>query len=194
MKTIKIFLTMIAFAMVLAAAAVDKPTMNVISLNNEKALIAVANEKPAFFELSIIAKNGDLVYFKESANEITNLRQVIDYSNMEKGFYTLKLKVNDTYVTRDFEINSKGMFAGESKLSYAPYFKFSDEVLKFSFLNFNKENVNLKIYNDGELVFQDKLGKQFVLSTAYDLSNLEKGKYQVEISSMNNDFTYDIEK
>ena len=194
MKTIKIFLTMIAFSLVLVAAAVDKPTMNVISLNDEKALIAVANEKPAFFELSIITNSGDLVYFKESANEITNLRQVIDYSNMEKGFYTLKLKVNDTYVTRDFEINNKGIFAGESKLEYAPYFKFGDEVLKFSFLNFKKENVNLKIYNDGELVFEDKLGKQFVLSTAYDLSNLEKGKYQVEISSMNNDFTYDIEK
>ena len=61
--------------------------MNVIQLSNETALIAIANENPAYFELSINAENGDLVYYKDSAKELTDLRQVIDYSKMETGFY-----------------------------------------------------------------------------------------------------------
>ncbi len=194
MKTIKFSLTIIAVALVFAATAVEKPTVNVISLNDEKALIAAQNENPAYFELSIVAKNGDLVYYKESANEITNLRQVIDYSDMDNGTYTLKLKVNDTYVSKDFEISDKGMIAGESKMEYAPYFAYNDDLLKFSFLNFDRQNVNFKIYNDGDLVFENKLGNNFVLTNGYDLSNLEKGKYQVELSTPNNYFTYNIEK
>jgi hypothetical protein len=194
MKTIKFFLTIATVAVVMAATAVEKPKMNVIPLDDEKALIAIANEKPAYFELSIEAKNGDLVYYKESAKEITDLREVINYSDMDNGFYTLKLKVNDTYVSRDFEINNKGMKVGESKMEYAPHFAYSGDVLKLSYLNCDKENVKFKIFNDGGLVFENKLGKDFVISAGYDLSKLEKGKYEIELTSMNNQFSYNIEK
>jgi hypothetical protein len=194
MKTKQFLFTfaLVAFAMV--SGAVEKPKMNVIPLSDENALIAIANENPTFFELSIEAENGDLVYHKESASEISGLRQVINYSNMENGNYTLKVKVKDTYVLRDLEINNKGMVVGELKLKYAPYFDFESDVLKLSYLNFDEENVKFKIYNEGELVFENKLGKDFVISAGYDLSKLEKGKYQLELASLNQQFTFDIEK
>jgi hypothetical protein len=194
MKTIKFLATLTAVALVMVVSAVEKPKMNVIQLSDEKALIAVTNDHPAHFELSIEAKNGDLVYYKESAKEITDLRQVINYSNMDNGFYTLKLKANDTYVLRNIEINNKGIKVGEPKLEYAPHFAYSGDVLKLSYLNFDKENVKFKIYNDGDLVFENKLGKEFVISAGYDLSKLEKGKYEIELTSMNNQFSYNIEK
>ena len=194
MKT-KQFLSVLALVAVVGiATAVEKPKMNVIALSDEKALIAIANESPAYFELSILAENGDLVYYKESATETTDLRQIINYSNMENGLYTLKLKVKDTYVSRDFEINSKGMKVGESKMKYAPHFDFNSDILKLSYLNFDEENVKFKIYSNGDLVFENKLGKEFVLTAGYDLSKLEKGKYQVELATLNQQFTYDIEK
>lgn len=194
MKT-KQFLSVLALVAVVGiATAVEKPKMNVIPLSDEKALIAIANENPAYFELSILAENGDLVFYKESATETTDLRQIINYSNMEIGLYTLKLKVKDTYVSRAFEINSKGMKVGESKMKYAPHFDFSSEILKLSYLNFDEENVRFKIYSNGDLVFENKLGKEFVLTAGYDLSKLEKGKYQVELATLNQQFTYDIEK
>jgi hypothetical protein len=113
---------------------------------------------------------------------------------MENGNYTLKVKVKDTYVLRDFEINNKGMVVGESKLKYEPYFDFDSDVLKLSYLNFDEENVKFKIYNEGELVFENKLGKDFVISAGFDLSQLEKGKYEIELSSFKNQFSYNIEK
>ena len=194
MKTIKFLSVLALVAVVGIATAVEKPKMNVIALSDEKALIAIANENPAYFELSILAENGDLVFYKESATETTDLRQIINYSNMEIGLYTLKLKVKDTYVSRDFEINSKGMKVGESKMNYAPHFDFSSDILKLSYLNFDEENVRFKIYSNGDLVFENKLGKEFVLTAGYDLSKLEKGKYQVELATLNQQFIYDIEK
>ncbi|HSO88720.1 MAG TPA: hypothetical protein VLQ91_19360 [Draconibacterium sp.] len=194
MKTKQFLLTFTAVAFAVVATAVEKPKMNVIALSDEKALIAIENENPAYFELSIEAENGDLVYYKESEKEITDLRQVINYSNMDNGFYTLKLKIKDTYVSRDFEINNNGMIVGESKMEYAPHFAYDSDVLKLSYLNFDKENVKFKIYNNGELVFENKLGKEFVISAGYDLSKLESGKYEIEVSSISNQFSYNIEK
>ncbi len=194
MKTIKFFLPLVAVALVLIATATEKPKMNVIPLEDDKALIAIASEKPAYFELSIESQNGDLLYFKESSTEITDLRQVIDYSNLENGLYKLKLKVNDTFVSRDIEVNNSGLIIAEAKMKYAPYFTYSGDVLKLSFLNFEKESINLKIYSKGNLIFENKLGKGFVLNAGYNLSNLEKGNYTVELSSLSNDFSYNIEK
>jgi len=194
MKTIKILSVFTFVAVAVIATAVEKPQMNVIQLSDETALIAIASENPAYFELSIKAENGDLVYYKESATELTDLRQVIDYSKVENGLYSLTLKVNDTYVSRDFEVNNKKMIVGETKMKYAPHFNYNSDVLKLSYLNFDEENVRFKIYSDGELVFENKLGNEFVLSAGYDLSKLEKGKYQVELTSLNQQFTYNIEK
>lgn len=194
MKTKQFLFTFALVAFALVSGAVEKPKMNVIPLSDEKALIAVANENPTYFELSIVAENGDLVYHKESTSEITDMRQIINYSNMENGNYTLKVKVKDTYVLRDFEINNKGMVVGESKMNYSPYFDFHSDVLKLSYLNFDEENVKFKIYNQGELVFENKLGKDFVISAGFDLSQLDKGKYEIELSSYKNQFSYHIQK
>lgn len=194
MKAIRLFLTITASVLILISTATEKPKMNFIPLNDEKALIAISNEKPAYFELSIEAQNGNLVYHKESDKEISDLRQVINYSNMENGIYTIKLKVNDTFISRDFEIKNKRMTVDEAKIGFAPYFSYSGDILILSYLNFDKENVKLKIYNDGNLVFENKLGKDFVLNAGFDMSKLGKGKYEIELSSLNNQFSYAIEK
>jgi hypothetical protein len=154
----------------------------------------VANEKPAYFELSILSEKGDLVYYKESSSEITDFRQLINYSNLENGNYSLKLKVNNTYVSRNLAINNNEMIVGETKMMYAPYFALENDILKLSFLNFDEQNMKFRILQDGELVFENRLGNEFVISEGFDISKLEKGNYEIELSSYKNQFSYNIEK
>jgi hypothetical protein len=194
MKTKQFLFTFALVAFALVSGAVEKPKMNVIPLSDEKALIAVANEKPAYFELSILSEKGDLVYYKESSSEITDFRQLINYSNLENGNYTLKLKVKDTYVSRNLAINNNEMVVGETKMMYAPYFALENDILKLSFLNFDEENMKFRILQDGELVFENRLGNEFVISEGFDISKLEKGNYEIELSSYKNQFSYNIEK
>jgi hypothetical protein len=54
--------------------------------------------------------------------------------------------------------------------------------------------MKFRILQDGELVFENRLGNEFVISEGFDISKLEKGNYEIELSSYKNQFSYNIEK
>ncbi|MFV0590980.1 MAG: hypothetical protein ACK5M7_06315 [Draconibacterium sp.] len=194
MKTIKFLSTVLAVAIVAVATAVEKPKMNVVPLTPDRAVVSILNNKVAKFELSIVAENGDLVYYKQSAKPLNTYQKVFDFSQLANGKYSMNLKVNDTRLSKDFEVASNGISVGESKMRFDPYFAYADDVLKLSYLNFDGENMSLNIYDSNGLVYESKLGKEFNMVNGYDLSALARGKYQVVLSSLNNEYTYSIEK
>ncbi len=194
MKTIRTLLTVLAVAIVAIATAVEKPKMNVVPLTADRAVVSINNEKEAMFELSIYADNGDLVYYKQSAKPLSSYQKVFDFANLENGDYAMELKINDTRLTKNFQVGSKEIIVGESKVRFDPYFAFNDNLLKMSYLNFDGQAYNLSIYDNKGLVYQTKLGNDFNLSTGYDLSRLSTGKYDVILSSYDNEFTFSLEK
>lgn len=194
MKTKKLLLTATVVAIVAIATAVEKPKMSVVPLAANQAVISITNENPAYFEVSIETPNGDLVYYKQSSKPLTRYQKTFDVTNLENGNYILSLKVNDTKLTKEIEIASSNIYVGDSKLRFDPFFSFDDNLLKFSFLNFEEENFKLNILKNGELVYQKKLGKNFTLSKGYDLSNLKSGNYEVLLTSYQNKFTYSLVK
>jgi hypothetical protein len=194
MKTIKLLSTVLAVAIVAIATAVEKPKMNVVPLTADRAIVSIQNENAALLELSIHAENGELVYYKQSTNPLSSYQKVFDFEKLENGKYTMDLKVNDTRLSKEFEIASKEISVGESKLRFDPYFNFADEVLKFSYLNFDQENFSLNIYDEQGLVYESKLGKDFNISSGYNLSSLSAGKYNVVLSSNNAEFAYSLVK
>lgn len=194
MKTIKLAFTVAAFAAATIATAVEKPKLNVVPLNAERAIVSATNENPAIFEVSINAENGDLVYFKQTTEPVTDFKQVYDFKELAEGKYVLNLKVNDTRVINDFQVSRDKIEVGESKIRFAPYFDFKNNELKLSYLNFDQENLNLYFYNNEGLVYETKLGRDFNITTGYDLSKLANGKYRVVMSSVNNEFTYNLVK
>ncbi len=194
MKTIKLLFTVLAVAVVAIASAVEKPKMNVVPLTANRAVVSIQNENEALFQLSIYAENGDLVYYKQTAKPLNSYQKVFDFKQLDHGNYTMNLKVNDTRLSKEFEVSSRGIAIGESKLRFDPYFAYNNNVLKMSYLNFDAENLSLSIYDEKGLVFESKLGKDFSLSTGYDLSSLSAGKYDVVLSSHSDEFTYSLEK
>lgn len=194
MKTIKLAFTVAAFAAATIATAVEKPKLNVVPLNAERAIVSATNENPAIFEVSINAENGDLVYFKQTSEPVTDFKQIYDFKELAEGKYVLNLKVNDTKVINDFQVSRDKIEVGESKVRFAPYFDFQNNELKLSYLNFDQENLNLYFYNNEGLVYETKLGRDFNITTGYDLSKLANGAYRVVMSSVNNEFTYNLVK
>lgn len=194
MKTVKFLLTVTTAAVVAIASAVEKPKMDVVTLNADRAVISITNENPALFEMSIETTRGDVVYYKQSNEPITSYQKTFDFANLENGSYVFNLKVNDTKLSKDFTVNSKNILFGDSKLRFDPYFSFKDNELKLSYLNFDEENVNISFYNEGGVVYQKKLGSDFAIMDGYDLSKLEDGKYRVVLSGFKNQFEYNLEK
>lgn len=194
MKTIKLAFTVAALTVATIANAVEKPKMNVVPINSERAIVSVTNENPAIFEVSIKAENGDMVYYKQTSEPVTDFKQVYDFKNLADGKYVLNLQVNDTKVINDFQVSGKGIEVGESKVRFAPYFDYKNNELKLSYLNFDQENLKLYFYNNEGLVYESKLGRDFNITTGYDLSGLKNGNYRVVLSSFNNEFTYNLVK
>lgn len=194
MKTIKLAFTVAALAVATIASAVEKPKMNVIPINSERAIVSVTNANAAIFEVSIEAENGDIVYYKQTSEPVTDFKQIYDFKDLADGKYVLNLKVNDTKVMNEFQVSGNGIEVGESKVRFAPYFDFKNNELKLSYLNFDQENLRLYFYNNEGLVYESKLGRDFNITTGYDLSKLDKGKYKVVLSSYSNEFTYDLVK
>jgi len=194
MKTIKLLSTVLAVAIVAIATAVEKPKMSVVPLTADRAIVSIQNDNAALFELSIHAENGDLVYYKQSTKPLNNYQKVFDFKALENGNYSMHLKVNDTRLSKEFAVASNGIEIGESKLRFDPFFNYAEGVLKLSYLNFDEENFSLTIYDEKGLVYESKMGKDFNLTSGYDLSRLSKGKYDVVMSSYNNEFTYSLEK
>jgi hypothetical protein len=194
MKTIKFLSTVMAVAIVAVASAVEKPKMSVVPVTSDRAVVSIINNKEAMFELSITAENGDLVYYKQSVKPLNTYQKIFDFSKLENGIYTMNLKVNDTRLSKNFEVASNGIYVGESKMRFDPYFSYANDVLKLSFLNFDQDNLTLNIYDESGLVYESKLGKDFNIVSGYDLSALARGKYSVVLSSKNDEFTYTLEK
>ena len=194
MKTLKLLFTATAVAVVAIATAVEKPRMNVVPVSADRALVSIQNENAAYFELSILAQNGDIVYYKQSTKPLTDYQKVFDFENLENGSYVMNLKVNDTQLSRNVEIFSKEILVGDSKLRFDPFFEYNNDVLKFSFLNFDKELYKISIIGDQGLVYKSKVGDDFALTSGYNLSALEKGNYRVVLSSWSNEYVYSLVK
>ena len=194
MKTIKFLSTVMAVAVVAIASAVEKPKMNVLPLTPDRAVVSIYNDNAALFELSIVAQNGEVVYYKQSTKLLNSYQKVFDFTQLQNGDYTLTLKVNDTSLSKDFQVASTGIYVGDSKLRFDPYFDYSNDVLKLSYLNFDGENFTLNIYDENGLIYSSKLGKDFNLTNGYDLSKLSNGNYDVVLSSMKKEYTYSLVK
>lgn len=195
MKTIKFLTTVTAVAIVAIASAVEKPKMNVIPLTADRAIVSITNENAAYFELSVETRNGEMFYYKRSNKPLTDYQKIFDFTDLKEGDYVMNLKVNDTKLSKNFEVDRLGIYIGDSKLTFDPYFNYKDGVLKFSYLNFDRNNLKFMLFEkDGGLVYEKKLGNDFAVSSGYDLSKLEKGNYKVVLSSFNNEYSYNLEK
>lgn len=194
MKTIKILTTVMALAIVAVATAVEKPKMDVVPLSEDRAVVSILNGADALFELSIQAEDGELVYYKQATKPSNTYQKIFDFTNIEDGDYTMDLRVNGTRLIKDITISANGIAVGESKMRIDPYFAFANDVLKLTYLNFDQESMNLNIYDNNGLVYESKLGKDFNIATGFDLSSLKAGQYEVVLSSLNNDFSFSLEK
>ena len=194
MKTIKLVFTVMAVAVAAIVTGVEKPKMNVIPVTADRAIVSIENENPAQFEVSIAAENGDLVYYKQTENPITDYRKIFDFTDLQAGNYVLNLKVNETSVSNEFSVSHKGIVVGEKKMRFAPYFNYKKDVLQLSYLNFDQEPLRLKFFDNNGLVYQTELGRDFNIATGYDLSKLGNGSYTVVLSSFDNEFTYNLVK
>ncbi len=193
MKTRKFVLTLLAVAFTVGAFATKIPKMNVVALDDAKALISAEIDPTQSSEISIVAEDGQMVYYKKSKAS-SGFKSIFDLSDLENGTYTVKIKTGTASATREVEVTNGQVDVKPMKTQIDPFFAYDGDLLKLSYLNFEGDNLTLIIYNGSTQVFESKLGTRFNIQQGYDVSDLVKGNYDVVLVGTNENYNYRISR
>lgn len=194
MKTIlKVTLLFAFVAFANALFAVGNLMVNIIPLSSEKAVVAISSLTDCNLKIRVEDNLGWIVYYKEIADPSENYRKVYNFSDLQEGSYKLSV-VSDNFTTeRLFQIGGGTIKVGEEKTRIEPFFAFEHGFLKYTYLNFNKENVTINFYVENELIYSKKFGHDFNVCNAVNLSKLGVGNYMAVLTAGNKHFSYPIE-
>lgn len=191
MKKFSLLLVALFIGVVFAFGS-GKPSMNVIPINADRILVAMENEVPSPMEVSVTDKDGRLVFYKSVRRPDKDYKKIYDLSALEDGRYSLTLTVNNQRAQRTIDLREDKVLVGDLRFAYDPTFNFADNTLKFSYLNFDEENMNFILYREGTEVFRSSLGNEFALTKGFDLSALDRGYYDVVIASKNKQYYHNV--
>lgn len=191
MKTKQLALVLLAVAFTVSAVATEIPKMNIIAVDESKAYVAAITSPDFASEVSIITENGEVVYYKKSkaANEF---KSILDLSQLNDGMYTLRLKTGKASTQRNLEIIQGKMTVKRLQTKVDPFFAYDGKMLKLTFLNYDKSDVSMLVYNGSKLVDEFKLGDNFNIQRAFDVSKLSKGEFDFVIGGTKQNYSYKV--
>lgn len=195
MKTRNFVLTALALIVATTVSATKIPTLSVIPVDNQKALVAFETASPAAVELFLKNNAGEILYYKKSETPVDNMRMVFDFQELKDGIYDICLDFDNCKINREVTISKHHLESvGEQNRTFGPYCKFEDNLLKVSYLNTNQKHVLMNIYHEGQYVAGRKLGKEMCIQKVFDLSKLESGQYEIVLSSSNDEYLFTVSK
>lgn len=182
MKKLNLFILALFLGTTLVFAS-GKPALNIIPISADRVLVAMENEKPSPMEVRITDENGQTVFYKNVRRPGNEYRKIYDLTALENGRYEVTFNIDNTRAKRNIEIEDNQVKVSEIRYSYEPMFQFENDKLKITYLNFDQEDFNLRLYRNGQLVYESKLGNDFAITRGFNLSRLDFGNYDVVLSS-----------
>jgi hypothetical protein len=190
MKTIGSILTMVAAVLMSNVVLASGLNVNLASNDANMAVMEISNNEMSMFEIEVDNAYGENLYRIKTEAPTNEFKKRYDFSELEDGTYWYSVKIDDEKVVKQLVIEDGIVNVVDVRKTLDPYFVQKDGMLKMSFLNFQQEEVKLYVYGpDSELVTEAKLGNDFTINRAIDISELQKGEYDVVIA--HNDDVYE---
>lgn len=194
MKTTLKVTFVLAFALLASNLfAAGNLKLNILPLNEEKAVVSISALTNADLKISILDDWGNIVYYQESEAPATNYRKVFNFSELENGTYSMKVVSSDLVTERQIKKTTNNIVIGDERTVGKPFFGVDDNILRCSYMNYAQENAAFHLYSNDQEIYNRKIGKDFIVQQALDLSKLTKGEYQAVLTAGNEQFTYNIE-
>lgn len=166
--------------------------VNIIPLKNEKAIVAVTSLSNTSFKMTLTDEKNRTVFYKENTDQSENYSKVYNFSDLEDGRYKLTVVADGLTTERSFQKNRGKIEVGEEKTTLEPFFGYNDGILKYSYLNFQKDNLRLYFYEKNHLIYTRDIGRIFNVTQALNLSKLRKGHYEVVLTTEDKSFSYPV--
>lgn len=194
MKTmLKVALLFACVALANTLFAAGNLNVNILPLNNEKAVVAISSLSNSDLSITITNDEGDIVYYRENAGQYENYRRVFNFSDLEDGTYKLKVVSGDLTGERQFQKKHDKISVGNEKTTLKPFFGYRDNILRCTYLNFTNEDVVLHFYDNNQEILYEKVVTGFSIQEAINLSKLKKGNYEAVLTAGNKLYSYNLE-
>jgi hypothetical protein len=194
MKTILnvcVILTLVLFSNVLLA--VGNLKLNVLPISDQKALVSILSLENSVLNISLTDENGNIVYYHESDVVVDEFSKIFNFSKLDNGNYKLKVVCGDFTTERLIQKSADRVSVGDEMTTIQPYFGIKGNVLKCSYLNFDKEYVVFHLFKNNTELYTKPIGKHFDVQQALNLSKLNKGDYEAVLTAGDRQFTYRLE-
>jgi len=192
MKTI--FLVMIA-ALVSSVAMADGNLKAELSANDsEAAVMEISTVEMVHFEIELINDRGLELYSMETDAPRSELTKRYDFSNLEDGNYWYSVLTNNERITKQLELKDGKVHVLDIRKTLDPHFQHEGDMIKMSFLNFEKENIKMYVYDENNNLLEEAdLGNEFAIHKGVNLSELYPGRYDLVIANDIETFQHSFE-
>lgn len=190
MKTKSWVLATLALFIAAIGSATDYPKMNVVPIEDNKALLAYSAPTATPLEITLTNHKGHILYFKRTRERYSKYEKEFDFSKLGDGDFYMSVNFGNQSVNRWIKINHKNIEVGPLQQCYEPSFKLNDKMLDISFLNTGMKQVYVNIYQDGRYIDGTKLGRELAIQKRLDMKAMKKGEYMIVLSEKNKDHTF----
>jgi hypothetical protein len=178
MKTILFFISMACLSVPLSA------TIEVTAINGTKKIDISIKEinKPARIEL--LDQQG--IILASTKAKPFGYHCIFDLSTLQDGKYFLSIYLNNKEWMQPILVKENVLIIDKKAVReyYHPIFNIKSNTLDLVLFNQFLSPVDIQILNqNGQLVFNKKLGSVLKVENRFDLSRLEKGTYTVVVSA-----------
>ena len=120
--------------------------VNVVSNEADLTVVEISNFKMSNFEIEVTDEYGEYLYEMKTKAPVNEFKKRYDFSGLEDGIYWYSVKIDKEKITKKLEIENGKVDVLEISKVVEPFFVQHDDLLKFSILNFQQEDVKLFVY------------------------------------------------
>jgi hypothetical protein len=169
---------------VMAFANNIEPDIRIATVADAKKFsLELANIEPGATTVTLYdAKGVALINEKAGANTYGKMFNLV---HLPVGSYELVITTSNRDIVQPLELTFKGveMDTNQRKVYFAPTILTNKTNLDISYFRGKMADVDVAIYKDSELFFEESFDNVIKVERRYDVTSMPKGKYSVVVST-----------
>ncbi|WP_319499913.1 hypothetical protein [uncultured Draconibacterium sp.] len=173
------------FAMLITSVAMASGNLKVNMADSESdaTVMKISNSEMVNYEIELHDAWGNQIYEMNTEIPRSEINKRYDFSNLENGTYWYSVKTGDEEIRKQLSINYGEVEVVDVRKTVDPYFHQEGDQVKFTYLNYESENIILYVYDNNTLLEEVNLGKDFTIHKMVNLSDLNAGEYDIVLTN-----------
>jgi len=160
---------------------------NITSLEGKILVVDLIDYNSNIIEIDIFDNDGYKLH-SEDVNTNNYKQRKYNLKHLPTGIYFINITTAQRIISKKIDLNHSQILIHEDDISFKPYITKEENKWKLNFLAQQKETYII-IYNEDQTLFSEIFKDQMGVFRSYDLKNLKKGKYFLQIEVDGNTFT-----